>query len=245
MKYDKKYLEKINKWYKFDSNYDYLSRHPELERFDMPKTFYFRYLPDRGEIHWAIIVPKGNEHWSPVNVYFINNWGRVFDKLEFKNAKIARRRLRRNGFDFSTNRYCPFTPPEPIYILLSCGKKSAPYSNGNLWQSVQRDKKHIDKIENTCIKQKVTFYELQKGWIYQEKMGAPANVYKTMIEQNLPATKVLEMWGNGEIPTENNELTKQSFIPKYKPDIKKCSNYATIILIILVLLVLILTILGY
>ena len=126
---DKKYLDKINKlqkaWY---SNKNYLSRHPELETFDMPKTFYFRYLPDRHQMHWAIIVPLKDTYHTPATVYFINNCGRVFDKLEFKSVKIARRRLRRNGFDFSTNRYCPFTPPEPIYIKLSEGKKSAPYS---------------------------------------------------------------------------------------------------------------------
>ena len=65
-------------------NYDYLSRHPEIERFDMPKTFYFRYLPDVSEIHWAIIKPARDF----VNVYFINEYGRVFDKIEFKSIKI-------------------------------------------------------------------------------------------------------------------------------------------------------------
>jgi hypothetical protein len=78
-------------------------------------------------------------------IYFINNWGRVFDELEFKKKKIAQRQLRKNGFDFSTNRFCPFIPPEPIYIKLSKGKKSAPYSKGNLWKKVQRNKKHFDK----------------------------------------------------------------------------------------------------
>ncbi len=136
------------------SNHEYLSRHPELEKFDMPKTFYFRYLPDRRVIHWAIIkgvnkvvnVRANNE----VVIYFINNWGRVFDKIECKNIKIARRRLRRNGFDFSTNKYCPYTPPEPIYIKLSEGRKSAPYSKGNLWQSVQRTKNHNNVMRIIC-----------------------------------------------------------------------------------------------
>lgn len=161
---DKKYLNKINElqkaWY---SNQNYLSRHPELEKFDMPKTFYFRYFPDRQQMHWAIIVPLNNTYHSPVTVYFINNWGRVFDKLEFKSVKIARRRLRRNGFDFSTNRYCLFTPPEPIYIKLSEGKKSAPYSKGNLWQSVQRNKKHIDKTEKGYIKRRINHYEYSRN----------------------------------------------------------------------------------
>lgn len=171
MKYDKKYLEKINEWYKSHSNHDFLSRHPEIERFDMPKTFYFRYLPDRRQIHWAIIVPISDGYRPPVVVYFINDWGRVFDKLEFKYEKIARRRLRKNGFDFSTNRYCPFTPQEPIYIQLSCGKKSAPYSKGNLWQSVQRSQKHINKIENTCIKQKVERFTSYFNWLKRQING--------------------------------------------------------------------------
>ena len=163
---DKKYLNKINElqkaWY---SNQNYLSRHPELEKFDMPKTFYFRYFPDRQQMHWAIIVPLNNTYHSPVTVYFINNWGRVFDKLEFKSVKIARRRLRRNGFDFSTNRYCPFTPPEPIYIKLSEGKKSAPYSKGNLWQSVQRNRKHIRKLEKAYCKQQRNWFERMRAWL--------------------------------------------------------------------------------
>lgn len=174
MKYDKNYLKQINKWIKSDSNFSFLSRHPEIERFDMPKTFYFRYFPERRcNIHWAIVVPINDSRKSPVSVYFINDWGRIFDKLEFKNVKIARRRLRKSGFDFSTNKYCPFIPPEPIYIQLSCGKKSAPYSQGNLFQSVQRNKKHIDKIENTCIKQIAEYYERYKNWIFQEKTGMP------------------------------------------------------------------------
>ncbi len=111
MKYDKKYLEKISKWQKRESNTCYLSRHPEMERFDMPKTFYFRYLPEYKQIHWAIIKSAQ----SCTTIYFIYNYGKIFDKIEVKNIKIARRLLRRNGFEFSTNRYCPFTPREPIY----------------------------------------------------------------------------------------------------------------------------------
>ena len=159
MKY-KKILEEIDKWCKYHSNQDYLSRHPEIERFDMPKTFYFRYLPDRLEIHWAIIKPVQGF----VNVYFINEYGRVFDKLEFKNVKIARRRLRKCGFDFSTNRYCAETPREPIYILLSEGKKSAPYSKGNFFKSVQRDGKHPDKLEKAYKKSLRTWEKKRKEW---------------------------------------------------------------------------------
>lgn len=155
MKYTKSYLNKINEWYKSDSNYNFLSRHPEFEKFEMPKTFYFRILPHNYRVHWAIIKPADKY----VNIYFINIWGRVFDKLEFKNIKIARRKLRQNGFNFSTNRYFPFTPPEPIYIKLSRGPKSAPYSKGKLWKPVQRNIKHIKKLENTYIKKQVKNYE--------------------------------------------------------------------------------------
>ena len=156
-------------WIFCKDNHEYLSRHPEIERFDMPKTFYFRYLPDRLKIHWAIIVPKCGGYRPPVYVYFINDWGRVFDKLEFKNVKIARRRLRRNGFDFSTNKYCPYMPPEPIYIKLSEGKKSAPYSKGNLFQSVQRDRKFPDKTRNSYEKGWATIENNQKKWEKEKK----------------------------------------------------------------------------
>lgn len=156
MKYDKKHLKKINEWYNLFNNDPYLSRHPELESFDMPKTFYFRYLPERSEMHWAIIKTEA----TCAKIYFIESWGRVFDILEFKNEKIARRRLRRNGFYFSTNKYCPFTPKEPLYIKLSQGNKSAPYSKGNLWQSVKRDEKHFNKIEKSYFKLMVSHYEL-------------------------------------------------------------------------------------
>ena len=145
-----------------NDNNDYLSRHPEIERFDMPKTFYFRYLPDRLEIHWAIIKPADGY----VNVYFINNIGRVFDKLEFKNIKIARRRLRKCGFDYSTNKCCKETPREPIYVQLSEGKKSAPYSKGNLFQSVQRSTH--DKAKKSYYKGLATLMSNQKKR-YKEK----------------------------------------------------------------------------
>lgn len=148
MKYSKKYLKILKTFNQIDNNNDYISRHPELETFEFPKTFYFRFYPDRMAIHWAIVKPAENF----VNVYFINNWGRVFDKLEFKNIKIARRRLRKNGFDFSTNRFCPHLPPEPIYIKLSEGKKSAPYSKGNLWQKVQRNSKQNEKFQKAYVK---------------------------------------------------------------------------------------------
>lgn len=143
-----KILRKIANWHKLTPNDKYLSRHTEIERFNFPKTFYFKYCPCSLELHWAIIKEVDNKF----KIYFINNWGRVFDELEFKKKKIAQRQLRKNGFDFSTNRFCPFIPPEPIYIKLSKGKKSAPYSKGNLWKKVQRNKKHFDKLEKNYLK---------------------------------------------------------------------------------------------
>lgn len=144
------------------SNSAYLSRHPEFKRIEFPKTFYFRYLPDRRAIHWAIIkkINEADNNDKRVNIYFINDWGRVFDKLEFKNIKIARRRLRKNGFDFSTNRYCPYIPPKPVYINLSSGKNSAPYSKGNLWTKVYRGKQNNKKAQtfhNQNIKRFVNY----------------------------------------------------------------------------------------
>ena len=98
------------------------------------------------------------------NVYFINNIGRVFDKLEFKSVKIARRRLRKCGFDYSTNRYCKETPREPLYIQLSKGKKSAPYSRGNLFQSVQRERKNPCKYKKSYYKGLATLDKYSKKW---------------------------------------------------------------------------------
>lgn len=161
MKYSKKYLKKVAQWYKADSNEKYLARHTELESFDFPEHFYFRYLPERQETHWAIIKPFEDK----VKIYFINNWGRVFDELEFKKKKIAQRQLRKNGFDFSTNVYCPFTPPEPIYIKLSHGKKTAPYSKGNLWQSVKRDSNKKKKAQKIIFKQKTRHFERITNWV--------------------------------------------------------------------------------
>jgi hypothetical protein len=52
MKYSKKYLKKVAQWYKADSNEKYLARHTELEGFDFPEHFCFRYLPERQELKW-------------------------------------------------------------------------------------------------------------------------------------------------------------------------------------------------
>ena len=160
MKYPKNYVRYIADCLGHHSNDEYLSRHPEIERFNanMPEDFYFRYYPDARRMHWAIIVKAGTED-SSVFIYFIDRGGRVFDILKFSKKKIAQRRLRKNGFEYTKNRFCPFTPAEPIYIKLGEGKKSAPYSKGKLWESVSRNKKHIDKIVNTYIKQEIEYYE--------------------------------------------------------------------------------------
>lgn len=106
----------------------YRQDHPQFRCFSFPKYFYFKIYNDRLKIHWAVIFKE--EKWS---VYFISMRGRAFDKLEFKTKKQAQRALRRNKFSFSTNKYCPYKPISPIYINIGEGKKSAPYSKGNLW----------------------------------------------------------------------------------------------------------------
>ena len=165
MKYNKLYLKEISEWFKCDSNHGYLSLHPEIEHFEMPKTFYFKYLPERKSIHWAIIKPTQTRQ---VVIYFIYSYGRIFDKIEVNNIKTAQRLLRKNGFEFSTNRFCPFIPREPIYVQLHCGKKTALYSKGNLWQSVKRNKKHIDKLEKACFKQIIKYYKVAKDIKWSE-----------------------------------------------------------------------------
>jgi len=164
MKSRKKIIKLIREWEtKYsDNNIDFLSRHPEYESFSMPKTFYFRILPDRLAIHWAIIKEVENK----AIIYFINDWGRVFDKLELKSVKIARRQLRKNGFEFSTNRYCPKQPPQPIYINLSEGKKSAPYSKGNLWKSVKRNERTISRTEKRYLLQFYNHMNYLKDYNY-------------------------------------------------------------------------------
>ena len=54
--------------------------------------------------------------------------------MEFRTKKLAQRALRRNKFYFSTNKKCPYEPVQPIYVKLGEGRKSAPYSKGNLWK---------------------------------------------------------------------------------------------------------------
>ena len=96
MKYSKKYLKKIAQWYKADSNEKYLVRHTELVGFEFPEHFYFRYLPEQRQMHWAIIKPFEDK----VKIYFINNWGRVFDELEFKKKKDCSKTIAQKWFRF-------------------------------------------------------------------------------------------------------------------------------------------------
>ena len=158
MKYTKKILKILTEKLEKYSNKAYLSNHPQFEYFDMPEYFYFRYLPDRTCMHWATI----KEQEENTYIYFVDKLGRIFDKLEVKSIKIARRELRKNGFEFSTNRYCPFKPIEPIYIRIFSGKRSALYSIGNLWKKVKRNKKNIDKLEKTYIKAQIKYIKNDK-----------------------------------------------------------------------------------
>lgn len=107
-----------------------------IEKFNLPKSYYFKILNDRCKIHWAIIKEEDNKTF----IYFINIYGQVFDKLEFENIKIAKRLLRKNHFISSNNKKCPYKPIEPLFLKLNNGKKSAPYSKGNLWIPQERYK---------------------------------------------------------------------------------------------------------
>ena len=133
----------------------YRQDHPYFKCFDFPGYFYFKIYNDRLVIHWAVI--RKEENWS---VYFISMRGRAFDKLEFKTKKQAQRALRRNKFYFSTNKYCPYKPISPIYINLGEGKKSAPYSKGNLWDFGKKAQGNIKKISNKHIEYKSNYIKL-------------------------------------------------------------------------------------
>lgn len=119
----------------------YRQDHPQFRCFNFPEYFYFKIYNDRLVLHWAVILKE--EKWS---VYFISMRGRAFDKLEFKTKKQAQRALRRNKFSFSTNKYCPYKPISPIYINIGEGKKSAPYSKGNLWNHKNNTTQIIKQI---------------------------------------------------------------------------------------------------
>ena len=126
----------------YESRCAYLKRHSEFWELDFPKTYYFKIYDDRCAIHWAVIRDTKHNYFAkePYIVYFIDVTGQAFDKLEFKTKKQAQRALRKNKFFFSTNKKCPYEPVTPIYINLHSGKKSAPYSKGNLWTEKDREK---------------------------------------------------------------------------------------------------------
>lgn len=126
----------------------FLSKYDIVKRFPFPKYFYFKVLNDRCHIHWAIIQEENNK----AIIYFINYRGIVFDKLEYQKVRKAQRELRKNKFAFCTNQKCPYLPLSPVYMRLGQGKKSAPYSKGNLWQSGRQNKKYTDKLQNTYNK---------------------------------------------------------------------------------------------
>ena len=115
-------------------NYEYRKKHPEFLQFKMPKSFYFKILYDRCTINWAIIQNDNNKFI----IYFIDENGRAFDKLEYKNKKVAQRLLRKNKFISSNNQKCPYMPIEPIYVKLNTIGK---YSNGKVWIPQERYRK--------------------------------------------------------------------------------------------------------
>ena len=118
---------------------EFLQKYFNIDRFEFPKYFYFKVLNDRCHIHWAIIKEENNK----AIIYFINYRGIIFDKLEYKKVKKAQRELRKNKFAFCTNQKCPYLPISPVYLKLGQGKKSAPYSKGNLWNFKERCINHI------------------------------------------------------------------------------------------------------
>jgi len=108
----------------------------EYTNFNMPKNFWFKIYNDRLQIHYAFIVDKNNN----IYIFFSNVKGQIFDKLQFKNIKVAKRLLRKNKFVSSSNKKCPYLPITPLYEKIMTGKKTAPYSVGNLWIKQERYK---------------------------------------------------------------------------------------------------------
>ena len=139
----KKYVKEMKKYEGKYSNDEYLSRHPEFKKFEMPKYFYFKFYPDRMQMHYAFIQKEE----GVFNIYFIDVNGRIFDKLEFKNKKLAQRGLRKRKFYFSTNKFCEIMPDRPIFLKPSNGRKTAPYSKGNLWKKYNCIKAEPQKIK--------------------------------------------------------------------------------------------------
>lgn len=125
----------IKKGYYFNDLNEIKNR-SEYLNVDMPKIFWFKIYNDRLQIHFAFIIEENNE----IYVFFSNAKGQIFDKLEFKNKKIAKRLLRKNKFVSSSNKKCPYLPVTPLYKKIMTGKKTAPYSIGNLWITQERYK---------------------------------------------------------------------------------------------------------
>jgi hypothetical protein len=117
----------------------FLNKYDIIKRFPFPEYYYFKVLNDRCHIHWAIIKEEDNK----AVIYFINYRGIVFDKLEYKKVRKAQRELRKNKFIFCTNQKSPYLPLSPVYLRLGEGRKSAPYSKGNLWNFKQKTQQII------------------------------------------------------------------------------------------------------
>ena len=126
-----------------ESNDAYRKRHPEFEKFDMPESFWFKIYPDRQVVHWAVLRKK-EENFE---IYFVNVNGQAFDKLTFKQEKVAKRLLKKNKFYSSKNVKPPYLPILPIFVNLCTGKKTAPYSKGRLWVVQDRfpSKKYLNR----------------------------------------------------------------------------------------------------
>ena len=171
----------------------FLNKYDIVKRFPFPEYFYFKVLNDRCHIHWAIIKEEDNK----AIIYFINYRGIVFDKLEYKKVRKAQRELKKNKFIFCTNQKCPYLPLSPVYLRLGQGKKSAPYSKGNLWnwkekvynsiakkmangyspsEAIKLTKKnHPELFSRNARKNKLSGHSLQRHIIELEKIRFELN----------------------------------------------------------------------
>ena len=116
-------------------NAKYREKHSEFEQFDMPEEFWYKVYYEYQVINWAVIKQAQDDK---ITVYFINVNGRAFDKLVFDNENVAKIMLKLNGFVSNNKKHSPYLPVLPIFVSLCKGKKTAPYSKGNLWKTFNR-----------------------------------------------------------------------------------------------------------
>ena len=171
--------------------------------FKMPKIFWFKYLFDRQQYHYAVILKQ----YNLFVIYFINQYGQIFDKLLYKNYKVAKRLLRKNKFVCSSNKKCDCLPKKPIYKNLMNGKKTAPYSKGTLWLVQER-------YNNPNLDEKWKHYQEWASdywydWNNYYKSISSKNFYNLINEAEIRRICRLEITGK-RIYTTDIELTLKS-----------------------------------